>query len=55
MASPIVIAAALARTTRITCPWCKHVKVVERRASAFRVCPRCKKQFPDPLSPRRKR
>lgn len=55
MANPIAIAAALARMTTISCPHCGHKKLVPRKPAAHRVCPRCKKQFPDPLTPRRKK
>lgn len=57
MAPPFAIAGALSRTTTITCPWCKHRKLVMRGAPvAYRVCPKCHKHFPDPLAPpKRKR
>ncbi len=56
MANPFVIGAALARAqVTLTCPHCGFQKTVPRKPTAFRVCPRCKKQFPDPLTkPRRK-
>jgi transposase-like protein len=54
MAAPIFIASALARTVTITCPWCKTKKLVARKPAAFRVCPHCKKQFPDPLATKRR-
>ena len=50
MANPFAIAAALARTTTIMCPYCKYKKVVERKPVHHRVCPRCKKHYPDPLA-----
>ncbi|MBL0213933.1 MAG: hypothetical protein IPQ07_08620 [Myxococcales bacterium] len=56
MANPFALAAALARAqkVRLTCPYCKFEKTVARKPAAFRVCPRCKKQFPDPLTKRRR-
>jgi len=55
VANPFAIAAALARSTMTrTCPHCGQRKTVPRKPAAFRVCPRCKKQFPDPLTKRRK-
>lgn len=58
MAGPFAIAAALARTVTIRCPHCGQPKLVERnRPVAYRRCPRCHKQFPDPLArtaPRRR-
>ncbi len=51
MANPFVIAAALRRgTATITCPHCGLKKVVARTPAHHRVCARCKKQFPDPLT-----
>lgn len=50
MASPIAIAAALSRLVKITCPHCGHVKAVARVPRDHRVCPRCRKQFADPLA-----
>lgn len=55
MANPIALAAALARQTTIKCPHCGHQKRVPRKQAAFRTCPNCKRQFPDPLAPRRKK
>ncbi len=53
MAGAIGVAAALAaRHVKITCPHCGHVKRVERKPAAHRVCPRCRRQFPDPLAAR---
>jgi ribosomal protein S27E len=49
MAHPIAIAAALSRLVTITCPHCGHKKVVTARPAAHRTCPRCRRQFPDPL------
>jgi DNA-directed RNA polymerase subunit RPC12/RpoP len=48
----IFIASALARLVAITCPHCGHRKQVERRPAAFRICARCHRQFPDPLTPK---
>lgn len=49
MAGAIAMAAALARTTAITCPHCGQQKLVSRlRPAAFRRCARCHKTFPDP-------
>jgi transposase-like protein len=47
MANPLIFAAALARLVAIKCPHCGHRKLVERTPKAFRVCPRCRKHFPD--------
>jgi len=55
MANPIAIAAALARMATIVCPHCGNKKLVERKAALFRVCPRCHKQFPDPLSKKKRK
>ncbi len=44
-----VEASRAARFAHITCPHCSHVKRVERRPAARRVCPKCRRQFPDPL------
>ena len=56
MAGPIALAAALARQQAvITCPHCGFEKVILKKAAAFRVCPRCKKQFADPLTKPRKK
>lgn len=52
MAGPIAMAAAFARLVAITCPWCKHRKLVTRAPVSHRVCARCKKHFPDPLATR---
>jgi len=50
MAGAIGVAAMLAaRFVQITCPHCGHVKRVESKPAARRVCPRCRRQFPDPL------
>ena len=53
MAGLIAMAAAFSRLVAITCPWCKHPKLVTRAPVTHRVCPRCKKHFPDPLAARR--
>jgi ribosomal protein S27E len=37
------------RFVQITCPHCGNVKRVEARPAARRVCPRCRRQFADPL------
>jgi len=34
---------------QITCPHCGHMKQVEARPAARRVCPRCRRQYADPL------
>lgn len=52
MANPFILAAALRRTEAIVCPHCGQKKLVENRPAHHRVCPRCKKQFPDPLAAR---
>jgi transposase-like protein len=56
MANPIALAAALARLAKIKCPYCKHEKRVPRKPlPEFRICPKCKRRYPDPLSARRKK
>jgi transposase-like protein len=50
VANPFALAAALSRTTTIECPFCHLKKVVEKKPTHHRVCPRCKKQYPDPLT-----
>jgi transposase-like protein len=50
MGGPIALASALARLTTLKCPWCGQKKLVERKPAAFRVCPRCKRHFPDPIA-----
>jgi len=55
MASPIALAAALSRLVKITCPHCSHKKTVARAPREFRVCPRCHRQFPDPLAKLKRR
>ncbi len=50
MGGPIAIASALAKMTTIKCPWCGAKKAVMRRPAAYRVCPRCKRHFPDPFA-----
>ena len=53
MANPFAIAAALRRgTATIVCPLCGLKKVVARTPTHHRVCLRCKKQYPDPLTPK---
>ena len=49
MAGPIALAVARARMVSIKCPHCGHVKLVERKPAEFRVCPKCRRQFADPL------
>ena len=55
MANPFAIAAALSRMLKIKCPHCGHVKAVENRPTRDRVCSKCKKHFPDPVSAKRRR
>jgi ribosomal protein S27E len=55
MANPIAIAAALSRLVTIQCPHCGHNKVVTARPAAHRTCPQCRRQFPDPLRPAKRR
>ena len=52
MANPIALAAAFSRLVSITCPYCRHKRLVDRKPAAFRVCPICHKRFTDPLKPR---
>jgi len=54
MGGPIALASALARLVTITCPWCGNKKAVMRQPAAFRVCPRCKRHFPDPLAKKKR-
>jgi len=55
VAGAIGVAAALrARLVDITCPHCGYTKRVERTPAAHRVCPRCRRQFPDPIGARRR-
>jgi ribosomal protein S27E len=50
MGGPIALASALAqRLVSIKCPWCRNKKMVLRKPAEFRVCPKCKKHFPDPI------
>lgn len=53
MAGPIALAAMIARMRKLRCPHCGHEKLVDRQPKQFRVCPRCKKHFPDPVRKRR--
>jgi hypothetical protein len=53
MGGPIVLASALSRLVTIKCPWCGYKKAVMRKPCAFRVCPKCKRQYPDPLATKR--
>ena len=55
MANPFALAAALARTVKIVCPHCNYAKAVDRKPVTHRVCPRCKKHFPDPVSAKTRR
>ena len=56
MGGPIALASALARSlVTIQCPFCRFKKQVMRKPQAFRVCPRCKKRFPDPLTAKKKK
>ncbi len=56
MANPIAIAAALSsRLVPITCPHCGHKKLVVAKPAAHRVCPRCRRQFADPLTKPKRR
>jgi transposase-like protein len=54
MANPIAMAAAFARTVTIRCPHCGHKKLVDRKPKHHRVCPKCRRQFTDPLARRKK-
>jgi hypothetical protein len=54
MGGPIALASALARLVTIKCPWCGYKKAVTRRPVSHRVCPRCKRHFPDPLAKKKK-
>jgi len=50
MGGPIALASALSRLVTIKCPWCGTKKAVMSKPAAFRVCPRCKRKYPDPLA-----
>ena len=50
MANPIALAAALSRVVKIRCPHCGAVKAVDRKPTRDRVCRKCKRHFPDPVS-----
>ena len=54
MGGPIALASALARLMTIKCPWCGYKKAVTRTPVAHRVCPRCKRHFPDPVAKKKK-
>jgi hypothetical protein len=54
MAGPIALASALSRLAKVRCPWCRHEKLAQPKAVAFRRCPKCHKQFPDPLRSKKK-
>ena len=54
-AGPIALASALSRLVTITCPWCKHKKLVPRKPAHHRTCPKCHRQFPDPLAVKKKK
>jgi DNA-directed RNA polymerase subunit RPC12/RpoP len=48
----------MSRMVAIRCPWCGHRKLVSKKSlapAAHRVCPACKKHFPDPLAKKAKR
>ena len=49
MGGAISVAAVLAaRHIKVTCPHCSHVHRVARKPVAYRLCPRCRRTFPDP-------
>lgn len=52
--NPFALAAALHRTRTITCPHCGAKKLVDKKAAHHRVCPRCKKHFPDPAAKKKR-
>lgn len=54
MAGPIALASALARLIEVTCPWCRHKKLVTRKPVAFHVCPKCKRHFNDAKTAKKK-
>jgi DNA-directed RNA polymerase subunit RPC12/RpoP len=53
--NPFALGIALGRTRTITCPHCGAKKLVDATPKHHRVCKRCKKQFPDPATPRGKK
>ena len=54
MANPIALAVALSRTVAIKYPHCGFKKLVDRKPKKNRVCPRCRKHFPEVVATRRK-
>jgi len=56
MAGPIALVSILSRLVTIQCPFCKNKKTVDRRKTVkhHRVCPKCHRQFPDPLKAKRR-
>jgi predicted Zn-ribbon and HTH transcriptional regulator len=54
--NPFMLGAVLGRMVSIECPHCGFKKAVDKTKPAHhRVCPRCKKQFPDPIAAKRKK
>jgi transposase-like protein len=54
--NPFVLGAMLGRMVAIKCPYCGFRKTVDKtKPTHHRVCPRCKKHFPDPLGTKRKK
>ena len=54
MANPFAIAAALSRMLKIKCPHCGQTKLVTNRPTRDRVCSKCRRHFPDPVSKKRR-
>jgi predicted RNA-binding Zn-ribbon protein involved in translation (DUF1610 family) len=52
MAGAILLASVLSQYITIECPMCGYRKRITRKPAARRVCPRCRKYFDDPLSPK---
>lgn len=55
MAGMISLATIMSRMVKVTCPYCRHAKMVTRDPVAYRVCPHCHKQFPNPHATSAKR
>jgi ribosomal protein S27E len=55
MANPFVLAGVLgANLVAIRCPHCGHIKRVAKKPVKYRLCPRCRHQFADPMTAKKK-
>lgn len=53
--NPYMLGAALGRMVTIQCPYCRFKKLVDKTKPAHhRVCPKCHKQYPDPLAKKKR-